>query len=76
MTTEDYFDDVTYIQKCESCGKEFEETDWLPYPGMLSQTDCIKCISDEEGITPEQEQMAEDSLNHLRNLLAKEEGDE
>ena len=32
--------------------------------------------SDEEGITPEQEQMAEDSLNHLRSLLAKEEGDE
>jgi len=32
--------------------------------------------SDEEGITPEQEQMAEDSLNHLRSLLAKEEGSE
>ena len=30
--------------------------------------------SDEEGITPEQEQMAENSLNHLRSLLAKEEG--
>ena len=76
VDTEEYFEAATYIHKCESCGKEFEETDWLPYPGMLPQTDCIKCISDEEGITPEQEQMAEDSLNHLRSLLAKEEGDE